>query len=96
MRDDTHAVDFHDQVIPYPSDLAALDELHHALPAVKENLQADCFAADDLALAGDGAEVERLLSPVLRFVGRVEARHLAARAGVPPRPLLHVVAELLP
>lgn len=92
----THAVHFHDQVVPYPAHLAALGELHHALPRVKEHFEADCLAADDLALAGDGSEVERLLSLVLCFVGRVEACHLHACLGVRPRPLLHVVTELLP
>ena len=89
-------VDFHDQVIPYSAHLAALCELHHALPAVEEHFEANCFAADDFALAGDGSEVERLLPLVLGFVWRVEARHLAASARVAPRPLLHVVSELLP
>ena len=92
----THAVHFHYQVVPYSAHLAALGELHHTLLAVKEHLQADCFAADDLALAGDGAEVERLLSLVLCFLWRVEARHLHACLGVRPRPLLHIVAKLLP
>ena len=90
------AVYFHYQVVPYSADLFRLCELHHTLMLVQEHTEADGFAADDFALASNGAEVERLLPLVLRFLWRVEARHLAAGTRVSPRPLLHVVTELLP
>ena len=91
-----YPVYFHYEVVTNTAYFSALCELYHALMRVQKNLQADCFAFNGFSFSGDCLEVERLLPLVLRFVWRVEARHLYACLRVAPYPLLHYVAKQLP